>query len=262
MIAEEEGMRRSTAMCLLMCALSGCGGGSAPSVNALPAAPVGEVYAQSVVLGRLTPGPVSIIGNQDGKDLAIVAPAASVLLSAGQNPLVSSYKNAATPGVIVACVSAPTSGTGVVDNINLGVNVRSVAVLLDDNWRLVADTKAAFSELAGRRFENWENCGEKPEGRPSLASRLTVQNDGGYAEDVYDGNFGTNLNIISMRYDASQVAAMLSPDGWLNPGTGFGAKRVWIKIYKHVSGVTLMVQQGWPSSGGPDSGFLAVYFQN
>ena len=257
-------MRNAILLGLLVSALSGCGGGgNAPPVSTTPAtpAPAGVVYTQSVVLGRFTPESISFIDGQPGKELAIVVPAASALLSPGRNPLVASYRDAAAPGVIVACVSAPTSSTGVVDNINLGVNVRSVAALLDGEWKLVADAGAAFAGLASGHFDNWENCGEKPEGRASLASRLAVSGDGGYTEDVYDGNFGTNLNTISMRYDPAQVAAMLTSDGWLSPGTGNGSKRVWLRIYRHASGATLMLQQGWPSSGGAESGFLGVYFQ-
>jgi hypothetical protein len=249
----------------LAAALTACGGGGGDAqpaaASSSPPLSAGIAYPQSVVLGRFDSESLGFIDGQPGQGLALDAPAASALISAGRNPLAAIYREAATPEAIVACVSAPTSGTGIVDNINLGVNIRSVAALLGAGWRVAPDARAAWGSLAGAQFDNWENCGEKPEGRPSLASHLVITPDGGYSEDVYDGNFGTNLNTISLRYGATQVAAMLSSEGWLNPGTGNGARRVWLRIYRHTSGATLLLLQGWPEDRGPAAGFLGVYFR-
>lgn len=256
-------MRHLILPSLLLTALAACGGGgdgtpSPASTNASTASP--PAYAHSIVLGRFAPETVSYIDGQPGAGLAIAVPAASPLLASGNNALAAIHRDAAANGVIVACISAPTSGTGIVDNINIGVNIRSVAALLDAGWNPVADPSAAWAQLAGGRFDNWENCGEKPEGAPSLASRLAIGADGSWSEDVYDGNFGTNLNVISVRYNPSQVAAMLGPDGWLNPGLGNGAKRMWLSIWRDAAGTTLLLVQGWPEATGPQSGFLSVYF--
>jgi hypothetical protein len=265
-------MRQFILPALLMAGLCGCGGGGSGSDNAsastattpstVPAAaPVSApAYPHSLALGRFVPETISFIDGQPGQGLAIDAPVASALLSAGRNPLAAIHRDAATAGVIVACVSAPTSGTGIVDNINLGVNIRSVAALMDAGWSLVADPASAWAQLGGAHFDNWENCGAKPEGQPSLASRLNIGTDGSWSEEVYDGNFGTNLNTIELRYDASQVAAMLSADGWLNPGIGTGAKRMWLTIWRNAAGATLLLVQGWPEARGAQDGFLAVYF--
>ncbi|MBK4735615.1 hypothetical protein [Noviherbaspirillum pedocola] len=259
-------MRQFILPALLMAGLCGCGGGggdgSSASTGTTPstASAAAPAYPHSLALGRFAPETISFIDGQPGQGLAIDVSVASALLSAGRNPLAAIHRDTAAAGVIVACVSAPTSATGIVDNINLGVNIRSVAALMDAGWNRVADPASAWSQLAGTHFDNWENCGAKPEGQPSLASRLNIGGDGSWSEEVYDGNFGTNLNTIELRYDASQVAAMLSADGWLNPGIGTGAKRMWLTIWRNAAGTPLLLVQGWPEARGATDGFLAVYF--
>jgi hypothetical protein len=248
-------------LCLLVAAgLCGCGGGGDSGAGNVAATPSGQAYAHALALGRFAPESASFFDGQPGQGLATDVPVASAWLAPGRNPLAAIHRDSAAAGVIVACVSAPTSGTGIVDNINLGVNIRSVAALMDAGWNPVADPASAWAQLAGAHFDNWENCGAKPEGQPSLASRLSINADGAWSEDVYDGNFGTNLNIISVHYDATQVAAMLSPDGWLNPGLGSGAKRMWLTIWRNGAGASLLLAQGWPEARGAQDGFLAVYF--
>lgn len=257
--------------------LTGCGGGGGDSGNAAtpaqptPTAPTvttggATLYAQTVVLGRTAPEQVGFTDAQGGAGTAtIVTPAASTLLAAGSNSLLAQYRNAAVPGAIVACISAPTSSTGVVQGINVGVNVKSVAALLDNTWTTVNDVTTAWAGLAagGAIFTGWENCGAKPEGQPSPSSLRTLTADGGFLEQVYDGNPSTNLNVIAANYTAAQAAAMLSPAGYLSTMQTGAQRRIRIQILRNAQNQTLLVEQGLPEAGSTaaEPGYLAVYFQ-
>jgi hypothetical protein len=249
--------------------VAGCGGGGGD--NAVPAqatpapAQSGAVsvnYPQSLVLGSLAAQPLDLREAAPPATTVLVAPAASPLLVMGSNPLSSLYRSTATPGALIACVSAPTSSTGLVGGINLGVNIKSAAVLLDRSWSDAgANALSALSVLAaaGVQFDGWENCGEKPEGRPSPASTRTLLPDGGLRDDIYDGNPSTNLNIITQNISAGQLGAMLSAQGCAVASSSGVAYTVWLRVYRDASGRVLLVEQGLPVAGPATQGYLSMY---
>jgi hypothetical protein len=62
---------------------------------------------------------------------------------------------------------------GLVDIINIGVNVCDVAGLQDSDWKLVENQLRAFVILANAHIENLENCAKTPGGISSAALRLS-----------------------------------------------------------------------------------------
>ena len=229
-------------------------------------------YAQTVVLGSLLPHAVGFIDAQGTNSALIITTTASTLLASGQTPVVAVHRSSKAAGALAACVSAPTSSTGTIDGINLGVNIKSVATLMDATWTQASDQAAAWASIAagstsGRAvFEGWENCGAKPEGLPSPGSLRTVNADGSFSEDVYDGNPSTNLNIITLHGSAAQAAQMLSSEGYLNATQLNAAKRVWLRIYRNTANQTILMEQGLPesrsssSSSSASPGYMAAYF--
>ena len=254
----------SLCLCLTITMIAGCGGGgdsgnvapvqTTPTPGQAVSAAVG--YPESVVLGSLVKQPLDLREAAPPTATVVVAPAASALLSAGSNPLSSLYRNAMTPGALIACVSAPTSSTGLVGGINLGVNIKSAAVLLDNSW---TDAGAAALPANGAVFEGWENCGEKPEGKPSPASFRTVLAGGGLRDDIYDGNPSTNLNIITVDTSAAALAAMLSAQGHVTNAMSGAVYTIWLRVYRNASGRMLLVEQGLPRSGPAAQGYLSMY---
>jgi hypothetical protein len=216
-------------------------------------------YRRSVVLGSLAAQPLDLREAAPPAATVLVAPAASALLVAGSNPLSSLYRNAAMPGALIACVSAPTSSTGLVSGINLGVNLKSAAVLLDDSWSEAGADALHALAAAGAVFNGWENCGEKPEGRPSPASTRTLLADGGMRDDIYDGNPSTNLNIITINTGPAQLAAMLSAQGHAATATSGTTYTIWLRVYRNGSGGILLIEQGLPVSAPATQGFLSMY---
>jgi hypothetical protein len=249
--------------------LLGCGGGGGSdkvSDNTSAPLPVAMTYSHTVVLGSLTTELVGFLEAKDSSSAAsIVVPATSTLLNFGSNPLNSLYRTANVAGAIVACISAPTNSTGITENINLGVNIKSVAILLDASWSEVTNLANVWRDLSAARqsFESWENCGEKPEGRPSPASVRTLSEDGGFTDDVYDGNPSTNLNILTSHITAAEADAMLSANGRLVVTQSGKRERIQLKIYRNSKNQTLIVEHGLPEVGSGTllTGFLAGYFQ-
>ena len=239
----------------------GGGGGDAGVPLAPPTATTTAVdYPSSVVPGpaaqslRYTPG--------SGTALASVsAAAASPLLPAGTTPLIAEHLDARLPGLRVACISGHGDSTNVVSGINLGVIAESAAVLLDTRWKPVDAAAAwAMAVAQGSSWSGWENCGVKPEGSPSPSSTLLPTPDGGYAEDVYDGNPGTTFNVVSQRFSSSDVAAML--------GAGLATRndpqrplRLTLGAYTDGAGHTIFIESGVAASGAAASvrGFIALY---
>ena len=92
------------------------------------------------------------------------------------------------------CVSGRGDSTNVVEGVNLGVIAESAAVLPDDTWNAIDAADAWASVVAQRTgLWGWENCGVKPEGLPSPSSRRVPTAEGGFDEDVYDGNRATTF---------------------------------------------------------------------
>lgn len=256
--------------CLLasLAVISGCGGGNGGA--AVSASDPGAVsasqmaYSQSLVLKNFEPRPIVLIDAQGTTAVQLVVSAASTFLPVGKTSVVAVHRSANGAGALLACVSAPTSSTGNVDGINLGVNVKSVAALMDATWFMARDQNVAWAQLVAARkiFEGWENCGAKPEGLPSPSSRRAINADGGFSEDVYDGNPSTNLNIITLHFSPAQVAQMLSPQGYLDTTQSAVAKRIRLRVYQNNSGQTVLIEQGTPDAGlvAPTAGYLAEYF--
>lgn len=251
------------ALCLGM--IAGCGGGGDNSGNAVivqttpaPGQTISAsvTYPKSVVLGNLAAQPLDLREAAPPAATVVVTSTASALLAAGSNPLSSLYRSATTPGALIVCVSAPTSSTGLVSGINLGVNIKSAAVLLDNSW---TETGAAALPANGVVFEGWENCGEKPEGRPSPGSTRTLLPDGRMRDDIYDGNPSTNLNIVTLITSAAQLAAMLSAPGYAVTASSGAAYTVWLRVYRNGGGSILLIEQGLPVSGLAMHGYLSMY---
>lgn len=254
------------AAALCISTVAGCGGGGGGDSNVVPAAaaPVQAgaaslVYPRSVVLGSLAAQPLDLREAAPPAATVLVAPAASALLVAGSNPLSALYRNASAPGALVACVSAPAGSTGLVGGINLGVNIKSAAVLLDDSWRDAGAGALPALAARGAIFDGWENCGEKPEGRPSPASTRTLLSDGSLRDDIYDGNPSTNLNIITITTSAAGLAAMLSAQGYATSASSGAAYTVWLRAYRNDGGSIVLIEQGLPVSGAASQGYLAMY---
>ncbi|MBU6499827.1 MAG: hypothetical protein KGQ40_14980, partial [Rhodospirillales bacterium] len=195
-------------------------------------------------------------------DLILTSPVEAPLVRRGATPLTT--VTAAAPGAVMACVSAPSDRIGTVGGVNLGVDVKSVAALLDDRWQRAAAPRAAWAAIAraGMRFENWENCGVKLEGRPSPASILVTRADGSYADDVNDGNPATTFFLVPRRYAADRVAAMLSRAGDLDETEGGEKMRVFLSVFRD-GPHTLLVEQGIPLRAATTArkGFIALYVE-
>jgi hypothetical protein len=187
----------------------------------------------------------------------------SALLPIGTTALVTVHAEASLPGVLAACVSGNGERTNVVSPINLGVIAQSAAVLLDAGWGLVADQAGAWAALAQRRavLTGWENCGVKPEGAPSPSSLLTVQADGSYTEDVYDGNPGTTFNVFSQVVPAVQMTAMLSDTGYSTTADPLRPLQLYWRIYADNTGRQALIEMGLPRPTAPQTqkGFIALY---
>lgn len=242
------------AVCLTL--VAGCGGGGGSDSSAVPVQTgiASAAYMRSVVLGSLAEQPLELRG-----DTVLVASSASALLVAGSNALSSLYRNSAAPGALVACVSTPTRSTGLVSGINLNVNIKSAAVLLDSSWSAAGANALSALSAAGAVFNGWENCGEKPEGRPSPASIRTLLPDGGIRDDIYDGNPSTNLNIFTLNYSATQLGAMLSAQGYAAIASSGAAYTVWLRAYRNGSGAIVLVEAGLPVSAPATQGYLSMY---
>ena len=59
---------------------------------------------------------------------------------------------------------------------------------------------------SGAVFDGWENCGAKAEGAPSPSSTLTVNADGSFSDNVFDGNPSTTVTTVNQSFTAAQAA--------------------------------------------------------
>lgn len=216
----------------------------------LVAAALAAGLANGFLLGDTAQVALAITGTASAANLALRSPEAAPLVGRGTTKLVAVH---AAEGAMIACVAAASDAIGAVPGVNLGVAVKSVAVLLDARWHPVPDARTAWAALAraGTRFENWENCGAKLEGPPSPASQL-VPDGAGAEDDIADGNPGTTYNVIARRYDAATIAAMLSPRGHAS-----GDMTIRLRIFA-AGARRLLVMQG-TAPGVP--GFLALYLE-
>ena len=256
-------LRARALLSALFMSVAGCGGGGGGGGGADGGMGAPIAYAHSVALGSWIGESIDYIASQSTTPAGVTSSIASALLPTGATALVAEHVEASLPGVREVCVSGQGESTNVIAPINLGVIAQSAAVLLDAGWNPVGDRAGAWAAIAQRRavLTGWENCGVKPEGAPSPSSLLTAQTDGGYAEDVYDGNPSTTFNVISQAVPAAQMAAMLSDSGLPTRGDPARPMRLYWRIYADGAGRQLLIEMGWPSAGAPRSlkGFIALY---
>ena len=250
--------------------LSACGGGGDSAPAAASTAPVQTTppvaattrYARSVVLGSAAPQDLVYAPASGSTPATVTATTASTLLRVGANILVAEHVDPLLGGMRVACVSGDGQSTNVVTDIDLGVIAESAAVLLDTTWTEI-DPAGAWTAAIGRgsAYLGWENCGVKPEGLPSPSSRLTPATDGGYREDVYDGNPSTTFNIVTRRVSATVVAAMLSDAGYVTVDDPTRPLVLKLRAYRDAAGDMIFVERGEPAAGAPSGthGFVALY---
>jgi hypothetical protein len=259
-------MRRATyiAMGWVMC-VAGCGGGGGGDA-ASPPPPVSNAiaYQNSVVLGSTRAVALSVVPATTTANATLESPVAAPLILLGDNALVLLHQQGGYAGAGIACVSANANSVGTVTNVNVGVNVKSVAALLDTTWTAVANPASTWNNLgaSAKVFDGWENCGAKAEGSPSPSSTLTVNADGSFSDNVFDGNPATTVHIVDQGFSATQAAAMLSNSGLLDTSQPANPQIIRLQIYQNGSNQTLLVEQAIPTAGASSStpGFVAIYF--
>jgi hypothetical protein len=257
-----------TAAALATALIAACGGGGgggnsggappAPSSNA-------SVYQNSTTLGSVGAVSLSLIAATTTTNAMLVSPVAAPLLAAGNNPLVSTHLATNVTGAGTACVSAPANSIGTVTGVNAGVGIKSVAALLDNSWSVSATPSANWSALgaSGAVFDGWENCGAKAEGAPSPSSTLTINADGSFSDNVFDGNPSTTVTTVNQSFTAAQAASLLSDAGYLDSAQPANPQALRLKIYHNAALQTVLVEQGIPATGATNQnpGFVAIYFQ-
>lgn len=253
------------AVALLLAACGGGGGNSGSgAADTPPAAPVASVYQNSLTLGSVNPVSLSIIPATTSTNAMLVSAVAAPLLVAGNNPLVSMHLSTTTPGSGIACVSAPTNSIGTVTGVNAGVNIKSVAALLDGTWSVSATPSADWMSLGASAavFDGWENCGAKAEGAPSPSSTLIVNADGSFSDNVFDGNPSTTVTTIEQSFNATQAASLLSANGYLDTSQPATSQTIRLTLYHNAAHQTVLIEQGIPVGGAtnPTAGFIAIYF--
>jgi hypothetical protein len=241
--------------------LSGCGGGGGDDEVPAPP-PTATEYRHSVVVGVAGEQTLTYAAGSGTTAATVTAASASALLPAGTTALVAVHVEPALPGVVVACVSGSGESTNVITGINPGVIAESAAVLFDDRWQPV-DASAAWAAAvtSGHAFAGWENCGVKPEGLPSPSSTLSPLANGGYSEDVYDGNPGTTFNVVRINVPAARVAARLSAPGELTTEDPLRPLRLRLTAWRNQAGTVVFVETGTPTAQAPAAarGFIALY---
>lgn len=249
----------------LITACGGGGGTSAPGAGTAPSTQSNvSVYQNSLTLGSVGAVSLSLIAAATTTNAMLVSPVVAPLLTAGNNPLVSTHLAANVPGAGTACVSAVANSIGTVVGVNAGVNIKSVAALLDNTWSVSATQSANWTALgaSGAVFDGWENCGAKAEGAPSPSSTLTVNADGSFSDNVFDGNPSTTVTTVNQSFTAAQTASLLSNTGYLDTSQPANPQTIRLTLYHNAAQQTVLVEQGIPASGATDQnpGFIAIYF--
>ena len=256
----------AAAFAAALLAACGGGGGGGGSGGSAPPAPSSNasVYQNSTTLGSVGAVSLSLIAATTTANAMLVSPVAAPLLTAGNNTLVSTHLATNVTGAGTACVSAPTNSIGTVTGVNAGVNIKSVAALLDNGWTVSATPSANWTTLgAGSAvFDGWENCVAKAEGAPSPSSTLTVNADGSFSDNVFDGNPSTTVTTVNQSFTAAQAASLLSDAGYLDSSQPANPQTIRLKIYHNAAQQTVLVEQGIPVSGATSQnpGFVAIYF--
>jgi hypothetical protein len=253
-------------ICVAGCGGGGSGGGGGGRDAASPPPPVSNAtaYQSSVVLGSTSTVALSVVPATTTANAILDSPVAAPLIVAGSNALVSLHQQSGYAGAGIACVSANADSVGTVTSVNVGVNVKSAAALLDTTWTVVANPASTWSTFGAgaKTFDGWENCGAKAEGSPSPSSTLIVKADGSLTDNVFDGNPATTVRIVDQGFDAAQASAMLSNAGLLDTSQAASPRIIRLKIYQNASGQTVLVEQAIPTAGASNAtpGYVAIYF--
>ncbi len=253
----------ATPIAITAAGLAGCGGGGGGGTTQPPGAIADTTeYRHSVVIGRTGDQTLLYRSGAGTGTATVTATNGSALLPAGATPLVAEHTEPALPGLRIVCVSGPGETTNVITGINPGVIAESAAVLFDDRWKEV-DASAAWAAAisSDKVFEGWENCGVKPEGLPSPSSRLMTTGNGGYAEDIYDGNPGTTFNVVRRNVSAADVAALLSSQGQATTEDPLRPLTLMLRAWRNETGQVVFVETGIPTQQAPIAarGFIALY---
>lgn len=231
----------------------------------LLAATLAVRLATGFLLGHAAAVALAITGTEAAANLALHSPIAAPLVRRGTTMLVATH---AARGATIACVAAPADTIGTVRGVNVGVAVKSVAVLLDARWHRMRDAPAAWAALAraGMQFANWENCGVKLEGPPSPAS-LLVPDARGASDNIDDGNPGTTYRPVPRRYGRATIAAMLGPRGYAQRGLSIhlsifadGARRALV-MQGLVTPGAVTPGRAARQPAGKRPGFIALYLE-
>jgi hypothetical protein len=253
----------------LALSIAGCGGGGGSNDTSPPPAPTSTsnaiAYQNSTVLGGTSPVALTLTPATATTHAVLTSPVAAPLIVAGDNALLSLYQSAAYAGAGIACVSAPTDSIGTVTGVNAGVNVKSVAALLNNAWTIDTNPAATWSTLGANHasFDGWENCGAKAEGSPSPASTLIVGADGSFTDNVFDGNPATTVRIVDQGFTAAQASAMLSSAGLADTSQPNAPQIIRLRLYHDASNRTLLIEQAIPVAGASNTnpGYVAIYFE-
>ena len=262
--------RQIAALCVAA-ALTGCGGGgggdgsnTSGQTPSPPPASTAVAYQKSLLLGNTSAMALSVVPATTTTSPVLVSPVSAPLVAAGNNPLVSVYQPASFAGAGIACVSAATNSIGTITGVNAGVNVKSVAALIDTTWTPAVDPTASWAKLGASAaiFDGWENCGAKAEGAPSPASVLTVNVDGSFSDNVFDGNPSTTVTVVNQSFTAMQAAQMLSSAGFTDTNDVKNPLVIRLTIYTNLAQQTLLVEQAIPVNGATSDnpGYVAIYF--
>lgn len=252
------------ALCAIVVTACGGGGGAGTGLNPTPSSPTTAAvrYPNSLVSGLSGPQSVTYIGGDSAHLPAVSVDSGSALLKVGATAVIAEHSESDLPDIDIICVSGNGESTNVVTQINLGVVSESAAVLMGAGWKPV-DSVAAWTRAvtAGTAWSGWENCGVKPEGLPSRSSQLVPTADGGYLEDVFNGNPSTTFIAIRRAVDRTAVAALLSDTGQVNAEVPSRPLVMTLRAYSDETGHTVFVQTGVPGANAPDGvkGFIALY---
>jgi hypothetical protein len=255
---------RRHAIAVLACSAlaSACGGGGDSSPASAPSSASTVAYANSIAVGASAPQLIVYQPASGAVQPTVTTTEASTLLPIGTTAVLSEHVESGLEGIREVCVSGRGDTTNVVAGINLGVVMESAAVLLNAQWT-PTDSNAAWNAAvaAGSAWSGWQNCGEKPEGPPSRSSRLVPTSAGGYSEDVFDGNPGTNFLAIVHNVSAMDVAAMLSTQGLRSSEDPQRPLQLFLRAFRDSTGHVVFIQSGSPASTAAASvrGFVALY---
>lgn len=252
----------------IVAACGGGGGDGGSTSSSTPSTPSpstnASVYQNSLTLGSVNTVSLSIIAATTTTNAMLVSPVVAPLLIAGNNALVSLHLSTNTAGSGIACVSAVANSVGTVTGVNVGVNIKSVAALLDNTWSVSGTPSADWAALGASAavFDGWENCGAKAEGAPSPSSTLIVGADGSFSDNVFDGNPSTTVTTVNQSFTSAQAASLLSTAGYLDASQPATPQIIRLTLYHNAAHQTVLVEQGIPVSGATNQtpGFIAIYF--